>query len=46
MRKKKVKIINNNGFTKVVNIQRTPSLAQGPALKTLALEAKIKELED
>ena len=42
--KNRVKIINDNGFTKVVNTQRTPSPTPGPASKTLVPEPRIVEL--
>ena len=42
--KKRVKIIDDEGFTKVVNTQRTPSPTPGPALKTPIPEPRIVEL--
>ena len=42
--KKRMMIINDDGFTKVVNTQRTPSPTPGPALKTPIIELKIVEL--
>ena len=42
--KKRVKIIDDNGFPKVVNSPRTPSPTLGPAPKTLTLQPKNLEL--
>ena len=42
--KKRMKIIDNDGFIKVVNTQRTPSPTPGPAPKTPVPELKIVEL--
>ena len=42
--KNKVKIINDDGFTKVVNTQRTSSPTPGPAPKTPVPEPRIVEL--
>ena len=42
--KKGVKIINHNGFTKVVNTQRSPSPTSGPASKTPIPKPRIVEL--
>ena len=43
-RKKRMKVINDNGFGKVVNTQRTPSPTPGPALKTPIPELRIVKL--
>ena len=42
--KNRMNIINDDGFTKVVNMQRTPSPTPGPALKTPTPELRIVEL--
>ena len=42
--KKRGKIMDNDRFTKVVNIQRTPSPTPGPALKTTVPEPRIVKL--
>ena len=43
--KKRVKIIDKDGFTKVVNMQRTPSSTPGPAPESPAPEPRIVELK-
>ena len=42
--KKKVKIINNDEFTKVVNVYRTIRTIRGPAPRTTISELSIVEL--
>ena len=42
--KKRMKIIDDNSFTKVVNTQRTPSPTPGPAPKTPVPEPRVVEL--
>ena len=42
--KKRVKIIDKDRFTIVVNIQKTPSPTTGPALKTPVSEPSIVEV--
>ena len=42
--KTKVKIIDDDRFTRVVNTQRTPSLTPGPAPNTPVPEIRIVEL--
>ena len=42
--KKRVKIIDDKGFTKVVNTQRTSSPTPGPVPKTPIPEPRIVEL--
>ena len=43
--KKRVKVIDEDGFTKVVNTQSTPSLTPEPALKFQVLELRIVEVK-
>lgn len=45
MGKKKVKIIDENGFTKVVNSQRTPSPTPGPVTQSPVLKLRIMKLK-
>lgn len=42
--KNKVKIIDENGFTKLFNTHRSPSLTPGPAAKTLTPKLRIIKL--
>ena len=42
--KKRVKIIDDKGFTKVVNTEKTPSPTSGPAPRTPVPKPRIVEL--